>query len=639
VNADVYSSFEPGVLGDVLAAWARELEGSMSFVLHPPAELRWGLTRAPADAGLRVLLLDPEGVRSALLPGETLQGLLDAMPPGRSLVFACPSRSGAALGVRGVVDLEALARDRGVRKIFDDQSIELAGIPYSEQLSLLLGTELSRRAHALLAPPLKVIAVDCDNTLWRGLCAEEGPLGVVVGKGERALQELLLRQKAAGRLIVLVSKNAQGDVEAVFRENPAMLLRRSDVVAMRVGWETKSSSLRALSAELSLGLDSFAFLDDSPVECAEVRSALPEVSVLPLGDDIERALAGAWFLDLVPSAPGGLREERTRLYQDEALRQQARAATPSYHDFVVSLGVSTRVSNVSEAELLRVYELSQRVNQFSTGAPRPTREEVAETARAGRVEKLEVRDRFGDAGLSGAVFSEPRGDRLFVTRLLLSCRVLGRGVEEDLFDHLLERARAAGAAELAIAFTATGRNEPAGHFLAHLGGSEEHEGLARVFVWPSRFVPKERFHQAPSRAAEEPPAKRGLLRAAPDWGRIAWLSTDRAALAAAFLPESDDAPLPHDRDAAILSIIGSVLGRPVSAGDNLYELGADSLRIVRILARLRARLSLSISIADVLHRAFVSDLLRLAAQSNAAADEPDFLDQVSALYDDGVVNS
>src|SRR5204863_3469588 len=128
-----------------------------------------------------------------------------------------------------------------------------------------LGTSVARRIQALRQPLCKVIVVDCDETLWNGVCGEVGPRGVEIDSGRRRLQEFLIEQSRLGTLICVASKNNEDDVEAVF-DGQQMPLTREHIAAWRVNWRPKPENLRELSEELHLGLDSFVFVDDNPIE-------------------------------------------------------------------------------------------------------------------------------------------------------------------------------------------------------------------------------------------------------------------------------------------------------------------------------------------------------------------------------------
>ena len=176
----------------------------------------------------------------------------------------------------------------------------LGKIPYTEEYFSALATELVRYAHSLFMAPYKVIVLDCDDTLWEGICGEDGPSGVSIDPPRRALQDFMLQQRDAGMLLCMASKNNEQDVLDVFAQHPEMPLQLRHFTTWRINWESKADSLVALAEELSLGLDSFIFVDDNPKECAEASERLPELLSLALPANIEETphfLDHVWAFD------------------------------------------------------------------------------------------------------------------------------------------------------------------------------------------------------------------------------------------------------------------------------------------------------------------------------------------------------
>src|SRR5207244_225882 len=200
---------------------------------------------------------------------------------------------------------------------------KLGHIPYTPAFFTALGTMITRRIHSIRRAPHKVIVLDCDHTLWKGVCGEDGPLGVEVDAPRRALQEFMIAQHNAGMVLCLCTKNAEEDVTSVFAQNPGMVLRPEHIVASRVNWQPKSENLKELAREQQLGLDSFIFVDDNPLECAEVQANCPEVLTLQLPgnpDVLPKFLRNLWVLDR-----GNITKEagkRTAFYRDNYQRDR-----------------------------------------------------------------------------------------------------------------------------------------------------------------------------------------------------------------------------------------------------------------------------------------------------------------------------
>jgi FkbH-like protein len=345
-------------------------------------------------------------------------------------------------------------------------------VPYTLEFFTALGTMIARRFHSIHTSPHKVIVLDCDNTLWRGVCGEDGPRGVQVDSACRVLQEFAIAQRDAGMLVCLCSKNNEEDAWKVFEQNPGMLLKREHIVASRINWRPKSENLRSLAEELRLGLDSFIFLDDSAVECAEVEARSPEVLALQLPAEtreMSRLLSSVWAFDHRKTT----QEDRNRndLYATDAKRELLRTRSLSLDEFLAGLELSVEISSMQDADVARVSQISQRTNQFNFTTIRRSEIEMQKFCRTGDAECLVVRlrDRFGDYGLVGAMIFTAKSGLLDVDSVMLSCRALGRRVEHRMLAHLGGVARERGLEHLRINFTSTAKNKPAREFLESIG--------------------------------------------------------------------------------------------------------------------------------------------------------------------------
>ena len=179
-------------------------------------------------------------------PLSVLRETLDALP-----------------GVHAIwpADFEALYP---VSPAHDSHGEALGHLPYTPVLFVALATAIARKVHAIVTPPYKVAALDCDETLWAGICGEDGPQGIALDPPRKALQEFMAARRREGMLLALCSKNNEEDVIETFRAHPEMPLRMEDFAARRINWESKASNLGALAADLGLGIESFILVDDNP---------------------------------------------------------------------------------------------------------------------------------------------------------------------------------------------------------------------------------------------------------------------------------------------------------------------------------------------------------------------------------------
>lgn len=484
-----------------------------------------------------------------------------------------------------------------VADYYDSQGDQIGKIPYTEAYYCALATTLVRLCHALHRPPFKVIAVDCDNTLWKGICGEDGPEGVEIDPPRQALQEFLRNQWESGALLCMVSKNNEQDVLDTFAAHPSMPLQLSHFVSNRINWEPKADNLRSLAEELSLGLDSFIFLDDNPKECAEVAEGAPEVLALPLPERIEetpRFLNHVWAFDR-PVVTEEDRQRNASYAQTLEFGREVKRAR-NLEEFVAGLNLQVRIEPVSASVLPRAAQLTQRTNQFNCTTIRRTEQELQALMRDGyECWTVEVADRFGEYGITGLVITHRADDALRVDTFLLSCRVLGRSVEHHIMRWLGEKAAAEGFSAVVVPFIPTRKNSPARQFLdaiAESAPASTQDGFEFRFD-AARL--KELRYQAPKKSAapaiEDAPAPVAAPKRSVDYERIArdYSTVDRIVAAVRSHGSGPGTAVAGtETEQKILQIWSEVLQRPCSSvNDNFFDLGGHSLLVVLLLMRIR----------------------------------------------------
>jgi FkbH-like protein len=392
---------------------------------------------------------------------------------GYELLEAETARLSAELrALPGVVCIDdAELEHYAVEQIHDPERFMYAAVPFTTEAFAALSALLVRRLHMLEVPARKVLVLDCDNTLWGGVVGEDGVDGLRLEARHALLQRYALEQAERGVLLVLCSKNCEADVHRTLESRSDFLLRKDHIVAERINWQPKSENIAALAKELNLGLDSFVFLDDNARECAEVRAALPAVLTLQVPENeaaLRSMLRHLWVFD----KPHVTTEDRTRSqsYRQEIQRKRAQSEAPSLGAFLAGLQLQVDMSELQPDDIERVAQLTQRTNQFNTTTRRRTEAEI-ERMIAGPMRCMCVRvtDRFGDYGLVGVVIYEIRMGRLRVESLMLSCRILGRGVEHAILRNLGAIARREGVKDIVFSAIASERNQPALEFLESVG--------------------------------------------------------------------------------------------------------------------------------------------------------------------------
>ena len=389
---------------------------------------------------------------------------------------------------------------------YDSERDRLGHIPYTPLFYAALGTILARTIHVLMSLPYKVIVLDCDNTIWSGVVGEDGIEGIGISPVWKRMQQHMVEQSDKGFLLCLCSKNDEADVLDVFDKRTDMVLKRDHLVSWRINWRPKSENIRSLAQELKLGLDSFIFLDDNPIECAEVRSGCPEVLTLqvPKGEAIARFLDHVWPFDRLKITAED--QQRTVMYKQEMERVRFQTQALTIDKFLEGLNLQVTISQPAPSQLPRLAQLTQRTNQFNFTTVRRTEAEIQQILTAGlECRVVDVRDRFGDYGLVGAMIFRASGDVLKVDTFLLSCRVLNRGVEHRMLNELGKIALERDLLTVHATVVATKKNQPARDFLEKVATSfcEEIEKGTRYLI-PAAIAAESVFSFPSSQLETEP---------------------------------------------------------------------------------------------------------------------------------------
>lgn len=454
-------------------------------------------------SGLNIVLARPEDLISSGTDSESslAESLLSAIAnfartsPGTLVVGTLPpvvstfcSASRAAVETLRSTWRERLAKIDNLRVLDVSDLVEQIGVaaagradlevvarsPYTPRVFQELGIAIARLVRQQRVAPAKVIALDADGILWGGVLGEDGLSGIQLGpdhpgRSFQLLQKQVLELKRRGCLLVIVSRNEEADVWRVFDEHPEMLLRREDITSTRINWSPKSQSLRELAAELNLGLDAFVFLDDDPANHAEVSANAPGVTVVPMPADPTlycQTLSRLWRFD----APQLTAEDQNRaeMMHAERKRQQQLESTVNLASYLQSLRLRVSMRVASEAELPRVSQLTQKTNQFNSSLKRRSLAEIQCLAKSHSIFVVEASDRFGDYGLIGVAILGRRSNHppnFELDTLLMSCRALGRGIEDAVLHGLASVVTSENGSRLLIPCVDGPRNQPCRDFL------------------------------------------------------------------------------------------------------------------------------------------------------------------------------
>lgn len=513
---------------------------------------------------------------------------------------------------------------------------EEAHIPYTEPYFAALGTVIARDIYKAYTDPYKVIVVDCDNTLWQGVCAEDGAQHVLVSGFFADFQRALLHQSERGRIICLCSNNIASDVIAVFDHNDAMLLKKHHIAAMLIDWSPKSEKLRRLAAELNVAPSTMIYFDDDAASCAEVRANCSEVLTIQvpgIDADASRFVHSIWALDY-----GTLTAEdykRSGYYRQEIQRSTARSEAPTFQSFLEKLELDVSFSPLTISTIARISQLFYRTTQFTNTAERLTVADIhAYSQQEGNeIYQIQVKDRFGDYGIVGATFLHIASPRLHVAKMLLSCRVLNRSVEYTILRAIAQRAKAANCSAVTIACVKTQRNIPMQAYLEGLHYSHRQQSAKDKVVYtvdtellltlePSAAVSEIQRQSSSSTATVDqknhPPMRRvspailnhiysdlsdpvSILSAVWRWQGKSDYS--RALEGVAGATESVKALVTREF-CHILNIAQA------EEDDDFFLMGGNSLLAALLVARLRERLHVSISLFSFVTDPTISGLTR-----------------------------
>ena len=346
---------------------------------------------------------------------------------------------------------------------------------------------------ALMGDVKKCVVLDLDNTLWGGVVGDDGIDGIQlgelgVGRAHTDLQRWLKQLEQRGVLLAVCSKNEEASAREPFEKHPDMVLKLDDISCFVANWDDKATNIRRIANTLEIGLDSMVFLDDNPFERQTVRSLVPEVTVPDLPEDPAEwlaFLANESLFDTASHSEGD--GQRTKQYRAEAGRREAQAQFSSFDDYLESLGMTAEAKPFDSFCTPRVAQLTQRSNQFNLRTQRYTESDIDRMATDATyiTRYFTLRDRFGDHGLVSVIILHVEGTTAFVDTWLMSCRVLRRGMEEFVANHLVAAAKEAGCSKVIGEYLPTKKNAMVADLYNRMGFVPTEDGrfVANVKTW------------------------------------------------------------------------------------------------------------------------------------------------------------
>jgi len=378
-----------------------------------------------------------------------------------------------------VLDLSELITQMGREKAYNNKGWYLGGLRFSLKAETLIAEEIVKVSEAIFGKRKKVLVLDLDNTLWGGVIGEDGIEGIQLsrhGQGARFydFQKRIKEIKDLGILLAIASKNNYEDAINAIRNHSAMLLREEDFISLKINWAPKAQNIIDLVEELNVGADSVVFIDDNPVEREAVKASLPEVVVPDFPEDTSNLEAFAKTFAKSYFLPPKVTEEdlkKTEQYQIEAQRVKLKKACVNVDDYLRSLEMILEFLPVTEADIPRVAQLTQKTNQFNLTTRRYLESDIAAMldSHDTKIFLGKLRDKFGDYGKTILSIVRLFEGRAMVDTFLMSCRIMGRGVEDAAINLIEKELYTLGVREITGEYVKTTKNAPVVDFWGRMG--------------------------------------------------------------------------------------------------------------------------------------------------------------------------
>lgn len=492
-EADLYvvaldlEALAPNFIHDFLSLSVDEADRMQADILRTVLGLEEALRERTSHMILVHNFALPASAGEGILQDQRLSSLPNRIRAiNASLVEALSGREASF-----VLDLDRIQSRIGHEQFADRRHWHLSMTPYAQRAFKELAMEYRKYIAVIMGKSKRFLVLDCDNTLWGGVVGEDGPAGIQVGGSypgsayaefQKAAKELSRR----GVVLAICSKNNREDVLEVLRTHPGMVLHEDDFAVMKIDWNDKVSNLRAIAEETGIGLHNLVFMDDSPFEVGLVREQLPMVETIHLQGDPENyarlILDSGLFEALKLSAEDG---KRGAMYRAEYLRAQSKRefAPTDMHGYLRSLDMEATIAPLDSFSVPRVAQLTQKTNQFNLTVRRYTEKDVQgfHGSPDGSVLYLHLKDRFGDSGIVGVAILMAQGGECRIDTFLMSCRVLGRKLDQALLWACCKNASDMGCSSLVGEFRPAKKNAQVAKFYVENGFApiEPQDGVQR----------------------------------------------------------------------------------------------------------------------------------------------------------------
>ena len=371
----------------------------------------------------------------------------------------------------------------GEKNIFDYRQFFIGDIKIAFDYIPFLANDLMGYVKPMLGLNKKCIVLDLDNTLWGGIVGEDEFDGIELGQSSNGkafveFQKHLLSLWQQGIILAINSKNNFEDAIRVIREHPDMILKEEHFASLQINWNDKAQNLKIISEELNIGLGSIVYFDDDPVNQERIKQEIPEVLTVNLPEDPSQytdILMSLNDFNVLQKTDEDLK--RGKMYSQQRQRAELEQTTKTIDDFLKQLNIKVKIKRADKFTIPRISQLTLKTNQFNLTTKRYQEEDILKFSNADNmiVGCAQIQDKFGDSGITNVFIIEKNDKEWKIDTFLLSCRIIGRGIEDAIISYILKEAKDQGVEKIRADFIPTKKNNPAETFLPNYGFKKENE--------------------------------------------------------------------------------------------------------------------------------------------------------------------
>ena len=380
-----------------------------------------------------------------------------------------------------IYDFNHFVSKYGEKNIFDYRQFHVGDIQIALNFIPSFGYDLMSYIKPITGTNKKCIVLDLDNTLWGGIVGEDGFDGIELGHSSNGkafvdFQKELLSLWNHGIILAINSKNNFDDAMKVINEHPNMILRKKNFASIQINWDDKAQNLKQIAEEINIGLNSIAFFDDDKINRERIKQEFPEVLTIEVPDDPSQfslILKNLNDFNVLQRTDEDIK--RGQMYAQQRERRELKKSISNLDDFLEQLDIKVKMKNSNEFLIPRISQLTLKTNQFNLTTRRYQEEEIRNFTNDHKfiVGCAQVLDKFGDNGITGVYIINKQDKIWSIDTFLLSCRIMGRGVENGILSQILIDAKYNGVEEIRANFIPTQKNKPAENFLPDFGFQKE----------------------------------------------------------------------------------------------------------------------------------------------------------------------